>query len=233
MSAIDVIAKTVPYPRGYRDSVRLLGESCDGKKSGAASEKNCSEIEKLFWGEQWGCGSTRTVWLRAQIGPVLKLIQTLKEYFLCPIYCVQLGIPWYQIVIASCTFANMESRYPPLPSGRQLELIWAVGSSSLLNSWHLGSSTAANWVSFDLNVSCSSCWGYSLSSRVIPMIEEICENFKSNLGNFYTVGVMRGVKVLEMVIIEFNKRFGDGTNITKFCFPMPWYTKVTSLFVVM
>ena len=27
---------------------------------------------------------------------------------------------------------------------------------------HLGSSTAANWVSFDLNVSCSSCWGYSL-----------------------------------------------------------------------
>jgi len=28
--------------------------------------------------------------------------------------------------------------------------------------WHLGSSTAANWVSFDLNVSCSSCWGYSL-----------------------------------------------------------------------
>jgi len=29
-------------------------------------------------------------------------------------------------------------------------------------SRHLGSSTAANWVSFDLNVSCSSCWGYSL-----------------------------------------------------------------------
>jgi len=27
---------------------------------------------------------------------------------------------------------------------------------------HMGSSTAANWVSFDLNVSCSSCWGYSL-----------------------------------------------------------------------
>jgi len=31
-----------------------------------------------------------------------------------------------------------------------------------LGFWHLGSSTAANWVSFDLNVSCSSCWGYSL-----------------------------------------------------------------------
>jgi len=62
---------------------------------------------------------------------------------------------------------------------------------------------------------------FVMSSRVIPMIEEICENFKSTLDNFYTVGVMRGVKVLEMVIIEFNKRFGDGTNITKFCFPMP------------
>ena len=28
--------------------------------------------------------------------------------------------------------------------------------------WHLGSLTAANWVSFDFNVSYSSCWGYSL-----------------------------------------------------------------------
>ena len=36
-----------------------------------------------------------------------------------------------------------------------------VDCKSLL-SRHLGSSTAANWVSFDLNVSCSSCWGYSL-----------------------------------------------------------------------
>ena len=29
-------------------------------------------------------------------------------------------------------------------------------------SRHLGSLTAANWVSFDFNVSYSSCWGYSL-----------------------------------------------------------------------
>ena len=29
-------------------------------------------------------------------------------------------------------------------------------------SWHLGSLTAANWVSFDFNVSYSSCWNYSL-----------------------------------------------------------------------
>ena len=34
--------------------------------------------------------------------------------------------------------------------------------SKILDERHLGSSTAANWVSFDLNISCSSCWGYSL-----------------------------------------------------------------------
>jgi len=54
------------------------------------------------------------------------------------------------------------------------------------------------------------------SSRVIPMIEEIRENFKSTLANFNTVGALRGVKVLETVIIEFNKCFRDGTNITEF-----------------
>ena len=54
------------------------------------------------------------------------------------------------------------------------------------------------------------------SSRIIPMIEEIRENFKSTLANFNTVGAPRGVKVLETVMIEFNKRFGDGTNIAKF-----------------
>jgi len=75
------------------------------------------------------------------------------------------------------------------------------------------------------------------SSRVIPVIEEIRENFKSTLTNFKTVGVLRGVKVLETVIIEFNKRFRDGTNITEFQegpgrHPQG-YTKVTSLFVVM
>jgi len=30
-----------------------------------------------------------------------------------------------------------------------------------------------------------------------------------------------GVKVLETVIIEFNKRFGDGTNVTEFQSPKP------------
>jgi len=34
--------------------------------------------------------------------------------------------------------------------------------SPAIKFWHLGSLIAANWVSFDFNVSCSSCWGYSL-----------------------------------------------------------------------
>ena len=75
------------------------------------------------------------------------------------------------------------------------------------------------------------------SSRVIPMIEEIRENFKSTLANFNTVGALRGVMTLETVIIEFNKRFGDGTNITEFREgpgrQPQGYTKVTSLLVSM
>jgi len=39
------------------------------------------------------------------MGPFLKLIQTLKEYFLCNDYCAQLGNPWRQIVTAFCTVA--------------------------------------------------------------------------------------------------------------------------------
>jgi len=55
--------------------------------------------------------------------------------------------------------------------------------------------------------------------------------------NFNTIGALRGVKVLESAIIEFNKRFRDATNITEFREgpgrQPQGYTKVTSLFVVM
>ena len=36
------------------------------------------------------------------------------------------------------------------------------------------------------------------------------------LANFNTLQAPRGVKVLESVIVEFNKRFGDGMSVTKF-----------------
>jgi len=49
-------------------------------------------------------------WLGAQIGSVLKPIQTLKEYFWSHVYCVHLGTPWYQIVGAFRTVSNRESR---------------------------------------------------------------------------------------------------------------------------
>jgi len=51
--------------------------------------------------------------LGAQIGSVLKPIQTLKEYFSCHVYCAHLGTLWYQIVGSSRTVSNRESRYPP------------------------------------------------------------------------------------------------------------------------
>ena len=38
----------------------------------------------------------------------------------------------------------------------------SMNNSNLAESRHLGSLTAANWVSFDFNVSYSSWWGYSL-----------------------------------------------------------------------
>jgi len=57
---------------------------------------------------------------------------------------------------------------------------------------------------------------YVTCSFVIGMIEEICESFKVTLANFNTLQAPRGVKALETVIIEFNKRFGDGINVIKF-----------------
>jgi len=53
-------------------------------------------------------------------------------------------------------------------------------------------------------------------SLVIAMIEEIRESFKATLANFNTLQAPRGVKVLESVIVEFNKRFGDGMSVTEF-----------------
>jgi len=48
------------------------------------------------------------------------------------------------------------------------------------------------------------------------MIQEILESFKTTLANFNNLQAPRGVKVLETVIIEFNKRLGDGINVTEF-----------------
>ena len=44
-----------------------------------------------------------------------------------------------------------------------------------------GSSTAANWVSFDLNVSCSSCWGYSLINT-LKLKKNVGRNLLPRLG---------------------------------------------------
>jgi len=51
-------------------------------------------------------------WLGAQMGSVLKPIQTLKEYLCCHIYCAHLATPWYKIVGTSRIVSDRESRYP-------------------------------------------------------------------------------------------------------------------------
>ena len=53
---------------------------------------------------------------------------------------------------------------------------------------------------------------YVTCSRVIALIEEIV-NLSRLLSPTSTLQAPRGVKVLETVIVEFNKRFGDGVNV--------------------
>ena len=69
------------------------------------------------------------------------------------------------------------------------------------------------------------------------MIEEIRESFKTTLANFNTLQAPCGVKVLETVIVEFNKRFRDQINVTKFREgpgrQLQGYTKVSSILVSM
>jgi uncharacterized protein YhfF len=76
---------------------------------------------------------------------------------------------------------------------------------------------------------------YVTCSLVIAMIEEIRESFKATLANFNILQAPRGVKVLETVIVEINKRFGDGINVTEFREgpgrQPQGYTKVCSILV--
>jgi len=72
---------------------------------------------------------------------------------------------------------------------------------------------------------------------VIAMIEEIRGSFKATVANLNTLQGSCGVKVLETVIIEFNKRLRDGINVTEFregpgCQPQG-YTKVSSILIWM
>jgi len=50
----------------------------------------------------------------------------------------------------------------------------------------------------------------------IPIIEELRESLRSTRMHYTTINAPRGVKILEDIIEGFDKRFGDGTHITKF-----------------
>jgi len=52
-------------------------------------------------------------------------------------------------------------------------------------SRHLGSLTAANWVHFNLNVSYSPCWGYSLCENAWVL----CDDIKSRLDMYVNVPI--------------------------------------------
>ena len=88
--------------------------------------------------------------------------------------CDNTGNPWAFVFSFRTEFfcASRQRSYVPTPPphNRRLFLDFgAIFSEVTLNFWVkmirqviFPSSTAANWVSFDFNVSYSSCWGYSL-----------------------------------------------------------------------
>jgi len=83
-----------------------------------------------------------------------------------PFVCLFVGIKPEKLYPASC----WEGSKPPGSDHTRAEAQTTcvpktapqTRSQSFLFVWHLGSLTAANWVSFDFNVSYSSGWGYSL-----------------------------------------------------------------------
>jgi len=71
----------------------------------------------------------------------------------------------YFIYFISCTMIKISVWYIVTDNYDSVTLFMDWGTRGVilcLMKWHLGSLTAANWVSFDFNVSYSSCWGYSL-----------------------------------------------------------------------
>ena len=56
---------------------------------------------------------------------------------------------------------------------------------------------------------------YLTSSMVIPIIEKLRESLRSTCVHYTTIDAPRGVKILEDIIEGFDKRFDDGTHITK------------------
>ena len=73
---------------------------------------------------------------------------------------------------------------------------------------------------------------YVTCSLVIPMMEEIRESLRSSRASFVENEAPRGVRLMDDLKVEFDKRFGDGTHVTNFregpCQPMG-YTEVSLL----
>jgi len=112
---------------GYRDSARLLGESCWQKKikghlggKWARKSRNSCQVEWIV-----GVWDTRTVDSRPKFAQSWKQIQALKECLCCHICCAHLCRPLYRTVPGSRAVSNRESRYPLLAS-RMLGVLQCV-----------------------------------------------------------------------------------------------------------
>ena len=104
--------KTHRWGRGYRDSARLLGESCIKKLRSHLGKKIAEKSRNSCQVNGRGCGSIGTVDSVSKCSKSYNEIQTLKECLFCHICCSQLCAHLRAIVTGSRTVSNRESLYP-------------------------------------------------------------------------------------------------------------------------
>jgi len=97
---------------GYRDSSRLLGESCRKKMRGHSGKKFARKSRNSCWVNGRGCGCIGIVDAEHKCAHSWNQIQTLKECHFCHIYYSQVSAHLCTTVTASRAVSNWESRYP-------------------------------------------------------------------------------------------------------------------------
>ena len=77
------------------------------------------------------------------------------------IHTIAPRVPWDFLFFTFCRILNAGYRRMKIVTSTAIRILAQI-SKQHCQQRHLGNLTAANWVSFDFNVSYSSCWGYSL-----------------------------------------------------------------------
>jgi len=111
--------------------------------------------------------------------------------------CVAVCCSVLQRVAECCSVLQRVAGGAEHTVGRALYIQWKWSKVSTVVIRHLESLTAANWVSFDFNVSYSSCWGYSLINTFKQKLKKVI--LHSKLSNNLTFensqsvfGMMKG-----------------------------------------